>query len=56
MDNLVKKWRKTFENQGSETGKELNTPEGLAIKEWIDIVNRNKTKSKRAPKVVADQA
>ena len=56
MDNLVKKWRKTFENQGSETGKELDTPEGLAIKEWIDIVDRNKTKSKRAPKAAADQA
>ena len=54
MDNLVKKWRKTFENQGSETGEELDTPEGLAMKEWIDIVNRNKTKSKRAPKAAAD--
>ena len=56
IDNLVKKWRKTFENQGSETGEELDTPEGLAIKEWIDIVDRNKTKSKRAPKAAADQA
>ena len=53
VETLTKKWKTTFKAQGSETGEELDTPESLVMREWLDL---EKDKIKKKDKKSASEA